>query len=65
MLGISPKKIIVFEDSVAGIEAANEAKMISIAVGANKKIKKAKFNFNSLDDISFEFLNNLSLDENY
>ncbi len=61
MLGINPKKIIVFEDSVAGIEAANKAKMISIAICADRKIKKAKFNFSSLDDISFDFLKNLSL----
>ncbi len=55
MLGISPKKIIVFEDSIAGIEAANKAKMISIAICTNRKIENAKFNFNSLDDISFKF----------
>ena len=59
ILGINPKKIIVFEDSIAGIEAANKAKMISIAICANRKIKNATFNFNSLDDISLEFFEKL------
>ena len=59
ILGINPKKIIVFEDSIAGIEAANKAKMISIAVCAKRKIKNATFNFNSLDDISLEFFEKL------
>ena len=61
MLGINPKKIIVFEDSVAGIDAANKAKMISIAICANRKIENAKYNFSSLDDISLEFFENLKL----
>ncbi len=59
ILGINPKNIIVFEDSIAGIEAANKAKMISIAVCAKRKIKNATFNFNSLDDISLEFFEKL------
>ncbi|MAW08965.1 MAG: beta-phosphoglucomutase [Flavobacteriaceae bacterium] len=63
MLGVNPKSIIVFEDSIAGINAANKAKMISIAVCDNRMIENAKFNFNSLEDISVEFLETLSLNE--
>ena len=59
ILGINPKNIIVFEDSIAGIEAANKAKMISIAVCAKRNIKNATFNFNSLDDISLKFFEKL------
>ena len=61
MLGINPKKIIVFEDSIAGVDAANKAKMISIAICANRKIENAKYNFNSLDNISLGFFENLKL----
>ena len=50
----------MFEDSIAGIEAANKAKMISVAICAKReKIKNATFNFNSLDDISLEFFEKL------
>ena len=63
MLGVNPKSIIVFEDSIAGINAANKAKMISIAVCDNRMIENAKFNFNSLEDISLEFLETLNSNE--
>ena len=63
MLGVNPKSIIVFEDSIAGIKAANKAKMISIAVCDNRMIENAKFNFNSLEDISLEFLETLNSNE--
>ena len=63
MLGVNPKSIIVFEDSIAGIKAANKAKMISIAVCDNRMIENAKFNFNSLEGISLEFLETLNSNE--
>ena len=59
ILGINPKKIIVFEDSIAGIDAANEAKMVSVAICTSGKIENARFNFNSLDDIPLEFFQNV------
>ena len=55
MLGVNPKEVIVFEDSIAGVKAANKAKMISVAVCKCGKIENAKYNFNSLDDIPLEF----------
>ena len=55
MLGVNPKEVIVFEDSIAGVKAANKAKMISVAVCKFGKIENAKYNFNSLDDIPLEF----------
>ncbi len=60
MLGVNPKEVIVFEDSIAGIRAANKAKMVSVAICANGKIENARFNFNSLDDIPFEFFKNVN-----
>ena len=50
---------IVFEDSVAGIEAANTAKMTSIGIGEASVLNEAKFNFNNFEEISEDFLNEL------
>ena len=49
----------MFEDSIAGIEAANKAKMVSVAICGTGKIENARFNFNSLDDIPLEFFQNV------
>ena len=59
ILGVNPKEVIVFEDSIAGVEAANKAKMISVAICASEKIENARFNFNSLDDIPLQFFENV------
>ncbi len=59
ILGVNPKEVIVFEDSIAGVEAANKAKMISVAICASGEIENARFNFNSLDDIPLEFFENV------
>ena len=55
MLGVNPKEVIVFEDSIAGVKAANQAKMVSVAICKCGKIENAKYNFISLDDIPLEF----------
>jgi len=59
ILGVNPKEVIVFEDSIAGVEAANKAKMISVAICSSGKIENARFNFNSLDDIPLHFFENV------
>ncbi len=58
-LNTDPKDCIVFEDSLAGIKAANIASMVSIGIGDKKTLKKADFVFNDFTEISFEFLNDL------
>ena len=50
---------IVFEDSVAGIEAANIAGMTSIGIGEASILNEAKFNFNNFEEISEDFLTEL------
>tara|TARA_B100000989_G_scaffold87753_1_gene63313 strand:+ start:1496 stop:2140 length:645 start_codon:yes stop_codon:yes gene_type:complete len=60
MLGVNPKEVIVFEDSVAGVMAANNAKMVSVGICPSGKIENARFNFNSLDDIPLEFFENVT-----
>ena len=46
---------IVFEDSVAGIEAANVAGMTSIGIGEASVLNEAKYNFNNFTEISTDF----------
>ena len=58
-LGISNENSIVFEDSVAGIQAANIASMTSIGIGEESILNEAKFNFKDFTYIDEAFLNSL------
>ena len=58
-LGISNENSIVFEDSVAGIQAANIASMTSIGIGEASILNEAKFNFKDFTYIDEAFLNSL------
>lgn len=58
-LNILPKNCIVFEDSVAGIEAANAAGMISIGIGDTKTLQHADYVFNDFTEIDIEFIKEL------
>ncbi|MBQ0734124.1 beta-phosphoglucomutase [Aquimarina celericrescens] len=60
-LDISPEHCIVFEDSVAGIQAANTANMISIGIGDAKVLHEADYIFTNFTEIKEEFINNLVL----
>ena len=55
-LGITNQNSIVFEDSVAGIQAANSAKMISIGIGDSSVLHEAKYNFKDFTFIDETFL---------
>ena len=55
-LGVKSKDCVVFEDAVAGIEAANSAKMISIGIGDKKVLHEAQFNFTDFTEISTDFI---------
>ena len=55
-LGMPPQDCIVFEDSVAGIEAANSAGMLSIGIGDKEILKEADYNFADFTEIENEFL---------
>jgi beta-phosphoglucomutase len=54
-LKLKPEQCVVFEDAIAGVEAANRANMISIGVGDKETLHKADFNFNSLTEIPQDF----------
>lgn len=58
-LDVKPENCIVFEDAVAGIQAANNAGMISVGIGNAKVLSEANYNFNDFTEISLEFLNRL------
>lgn len=55
-LGMPPQDCIVFEDSVAGIEAANAAGMLSIGIGDKEILKEADYNFADFTEIHNEFI---------
>jgi beta-phosphoglucomutase len=50
-LGGTPEYAIVFEDSLAGIEAANTARMTSVGIGDKSVLKEADFNFQNFTEI--------------
>ena len=54
-----PSDCFVFEDSIAGITAANSANMTSIGIGDKEILKNATFNFENFEGISNQFLLNL------
>ncbi|WP_439151345.1 beta-phosphoglucomutase [Winogradskyella sp.] len=59
LLDIEPKNCIVFEDSVAGVTAANTANMISIGIGSEDVLGHADYIFKDFTEISEEFLQKL------
>ena len=56
LLNIKPEDCIVFEDSVAGIQAANAAHMISIGIGEKEVLHEADYIFKDFTEMSIEFL---------
>lgn len=58
-IGITPENCIVFEDSLAGIQAANSANMISIGIGDPTILRDADFVFKDFTEMSLEFLDKL------
>jgi len=60
LLKVQPKDCIVFEDSQAGIEAANTAGMISIGIGDKKTLNKADYIFKDFTKMSESFFKKLT-----
>ncbi|MFL9845370.1 beta-phosphoglucomutase [Flavobacterium rhizosphaerae] len=58
-LGKTAQDSIVFEDSVAGIQAANIAGMVSIGIGDKSVLNEAQFNFKNFTEIHTQFLQTL------
>lgn len=51
-----PENCVVFEDSVAGIQAANIAGMTSVGIGSKEILYEAKYVFSDFTQISNNFL---------
>lgn len=58
-LEVEPENCIVFEDSVAGIQAANAAEMISVGIGEKDILNEANFIFSDFNEIKIDFINQL------
>jgi beta-phosphoglucomutase len=56
LLNATNENAIVFEDSVAGIQAANTANMISIGIGDATILNEAKYNFQDFTFIDVSFM---------
>ncbi|WP_144891428.1 beta-phosphoglucomutase [Flavobacterium tiangeerense] len=56
LLNISPENSIVFEDSVAGVQAANIGNMTSIGIGEASMLHEAKYIFKDFTEIDTAFI---------
>ncbi|WP_299556879.1 beta-phosphoglucomutase [Seonamhaeicola sp.] len=54
-LKLSPDQCVVFEDAIAGIEAAKNANMISVGIGDKNTLSEADYNFNDLTEVPVNF----------
>ena len=59
LVNVSNENAIVFEDSVAGIQAANSANMTSVGIGDEKILFEAKYLFKNFDFMDVAFLESL------
>lgn len=58
-LGMKPENCVVVEDAIAGVQAANAAKMISIGIGDLNVLNEADYVFKDMTAITPDFLKNL------
>lgn len=58
-LYLNPEECMIFEDSIAGIRAANAAGMTSIGIGDKEILHEADYNFQNSAEISTDFLEKL------
>lgn len=58
-LNMKPEDCIVFEDSVAGVQAANAANMISIGIGEKDVLHEADYIFSDFTEMENSFIQEL------
>ena len=56
-LGVKPEYCVVFEDAIAGIEAARNANMYCVGIGEPQTLSMADFVIPGFDGFTFEKLN--------
>ncbi|MGY8916011.1 MAG: beta-phosphoglucomutase [Flavobacteriales bacterium] len=59
-IGVEPTACVVFEDALAGIQAANTAGMTSIGIGDASILTEAQYNFNNFTEINTDFIKQLT-----
>lgn len=59
-LKVIPQHCIVFEDALAGIEAANRAGMTSIGIGKKEILTEARYVFKDFTEIELKFIKELA-----
>ena len=59
LLDIKPENSIVFEDSVAGIQAANIGGMTSVGIGEKSILHEAKYIFKDFTQMDKNFIDAL------
>ena len=59
-LNLIPENCIVFEDAMAGIEAANTAGMVSVGIGNKNTLSNARYNFKDFTEIDLDFIKKLA-----
>jgi len=62
-LNTKPENCVVFEDSVAGVQAANIGKMTSVGIGDKKVLQEADYVFTDFTEIEIEFIEKLLRNE--
>lgn len=58
-LNVLPEECVVFEDAVAGVQAANAAKMMSIGIGDKNVLAEAQLIYTDFTEISTNFIKDL------
>lgn len=58
-LGVLAENCVVFEDAIAGIEAANNANMVSIGIGDVQVLTEADYVFNNFTEMDASFLDRI------
>ncbi|HSM63522.1 MAG TPA: HAD-IA family hydrolase, partial [Gillisia sp.] len=58
-IGVAQENCLVFEDSVAGVQAANIAGMMSVGIGEKDVLHEADYIFSSFEEIEIDFLKKL------
>ncbi|MBT8289859.1 MAG: beta-phosphoglucomutase [Muriicola sp.] len=59
-LNITPVNCVVFEDAIAGIQAANTAGMTSVGIGHKNTLSEAQYVFKDFTEIELNFIKELA-----
>lgn len=59
LIGVPASQCIVFEDSVAGVQAANKADMISVGIGKKETLHEAQYCYTGFDKMEQNFIEKL------